>query len=216
MKNPTFHGSFGDFVRILVHIPGLGTQLKFKFIKTIADYKQAPPANMPEVLIVGRSNSGKSSLINRMANQKIAYVSSTPGRTALLNFYESKVYRLVDSPGYGFSKGRKNNDETVFYYATMRSTLKGILLLMDIRRDWHEHEEMVVKLATARDLPWALILTKSDKLNRRDFERQLRTLKKDSQASSVFPISALKGTGIPELQKFMFENWIAPVQNHKE
>lgn len=190
--------------------------MKFKFIKTIADYKQAPPANLPEVLIVGRSNAGKSSLINRMAGQKIAYVSSTPGRTALLNFYESKMYRLVDSPGYGFSKGRENNDETVFYYVTMRATLKGILLLMDIRRDWKEQEQAVVQLANARDLPWALVLTKSDKLNRRDFERQLRTLKKDSQATSVFPISSLKGTGFPELQKFVFENWVTSGQNKTE
>ncbi|HEX4923685.1 MAG TPA: ribosome biogenesis GTP-binding protein YihA/YsxC [Bdellovibrionales bacterium] len=191
--------------------------MRFKFIKSVTKFKDCPPANLPEILIVGRSNAGKSSLINRFANEKIAYVSSAPGRTTLLNFYQTKTHRIVDSPGYGFAiGGRKEGDVAVQEYLNMRSTLKGVLVLMDIRRKWHTDEQAVVDLLAIRGIPWALVLTKADKLNRKEFERQTRELKKQSQAPQVFPVSSLKKTGINELQKFVFENWVQSEDNEPQ
>jgi GTP-binding protein len=188
--------------------------VRYKFIKTVNKYRECPQANLPEVLIVGRTNAGKSSLINSFANQKIAYVSSAPGRTVLLNFYEAGLYRIVDSPGYGFSIGGQTNDKVVDDYLNLRSTLVGVLLIMDIRRKWTDQEQAVADMLATRETPWAIVPTKIDKLNRRDLEGFVRGLKKVTPL--VFPVSSLKKTGVKELQKFVFEKWVQARNNKKE
>ena len=138
---------------------------------TTGNLTQWPKDDQPEVLLVGRSNTGKSSLINTLTNRKnLAYVGKTPGKTRLLNFYEmSDGFRLVDSPGYGYAENdrkRLNDFSTLMEdYLDQRKGCKGILLLVDCRREMREDENLIIKLAKHYQLPFLIVLTKIDKVN---------------------------------------------------
>jgi len=119
-----------------------------QFIKSAVLAKDYPNHNMAEVAIAGRSNAGKSSFINGLAKSKIAKVSSTPGKTRLLNFFNMEdSYVLTDMPGYGFA-ARSGNElrewqQMIETYLTTRENLKGLILVMDIRRSWTNDEEIM-------------------------------------------------------------------------
>ena len=138
---------------------------------TTGNSTQWPKDDQPEVLLVGRSNTGKSSLINTLTNRKnLAYVGKTPGKTRLLNFYEMTTgFRLVDSPGYGYAENdrkRLNDFSTLMEdYLDLRKNCKGILLLVDSRREMREDEDLIIELAKHYKLPFLIVLTKIDKLN---------------------------------------------------
>lgn len=171
-----------------------------------------PSDSLPEVAILGRSNAGKSSLINGVAGSKIALVSSSPGKTRLLNFYQAPRYRLVDMPGYGFST--RSGDEQASWqgmiepFLSKRENLVGLLLVMDIRRDWSQDEEDLLEWLRPRALPVAIILTKADKLSRSAALQRRRVIQDQSGHESVLLTSALKKTGFTELEEFIFSVWI--------
>jgi GTP-binding protein len=198
----------------------LGPALGLEFVTSAADLEGCPRDSFPEVAIIGRSNAGKSSLINTLANSKIAKVSSTPGKTRLLNFFKSKTFRLVDMPGYGFA-ARPEDEQKIWRrmiesYLAIRENLVGLLVVMDIRRDWSDDEENILNWLDPRHLPCAIILTKADKLARAERMKRVEKVKINSGVEFVFPVSALKKEGVVEVEDHVYKNWIATIQSGKK
>ncbi len=164
--------------------------------------------------MAGRSNCGKSSLINALYGKKLAHTSSTPGRTATLNFFDvDDDYRLVDSPGYGYAKGmevKRTGFPAVEKILKFREVLVGLILIMDIRRDWQEEERLLIQYLDERQIPWVLVLNKADKLNQKELSQRKKILAESSQASVIFCISAMKKTGLKDLEKHFFNEWVKP------
>lgn len=142
-----------------------------QFIKSCADYKDAPSLSLNEVLFVGRSNVGKSSLINALTNNsKLAYVSSKPGHTRLLNYFliENRFY-FVDAPGYGFSS--EKNKDYKFYgnmlenYFENNKNLRVVIFLLDSRRIPNDDDITIYNYFKENKIPFLIVLTKCDKIN---------------------------------------------------
>lgn len=135
---------------------------------------------LPEIALVGRSNVGKSSLINHLLGQKkLAKTSATPGKTQLLNFFlVDEHFLLVDLPGYGFAKAPPEEiakwSEAIDTYINTRTTLKLILLLIDCRRKIGEEDEALIGWANAKKIPLLLIFTKTDKLSSAELKDLLK------------------------------------------
>lgn len=184
-----------------------------QFIKSAVLAKDYPVSKKAEVAIAGRSNAGKSSFINALAKNKVAKVSSTPGKTRLLNFFDMEdSYNLVDMPGYGFAA--RSGDEMkewhmmIETYLMTRENLCGLLLIMDIRRAWTEDEELLKEFSDRRGFPMAVVLTKADKLSRSQMMQAVAKIKKTSGLSAVFPVSSLKKEGQNAVEDYMYENWV--------
>jgi GTP-binding protein len=191
-----------------------------RFIKSAVDPKDYPPDKGVEVAIAGRSNAGKSSLINAMVTSRVAKVSATPGKTRLLNFFNmNNKYTLVDMPGYGFAKrpGAEREEWRLMVedYMVTRRSLKGMILVMDIRRSWTEEEQILKDFTDRSGIPMAVILTKSDKCTKSEIAKSLREVREDSTLDSVFVVSSLKRTGHAEFEEWMFQTWIEPLLGEK-
>ncbi|HEY5948592.1 MAG TPA: ribosome biogenesis GTP-binding protein YihA/YsxC, partial [Kofleriaceae bacterium] len=168
-----------------------------RFITSAAESKQFPPESLPEIAVVGRSNVGKSSLINALTGQDgLARTSRTPGRTRLINWFEiDGKFHLVDLPGYGYAEVSRSMRESwrplIESYLSERKTLAGVLLLIDVRRGPQDEELDFVPWLEARGTPIVVALTKSDKLakNKRMLEitkaKKALGLKRDPLAVSV-------------------------------
>ena len=143
-----------------------------EFVKSAAKPSYYPPALLPEIAFAGRSNVGKSSLINTLVNRKhLVKTSKTPGRTQLINFFNiNDAFTFIDLPGYGYSKVpdsvKKNWGPMVETYFSTRKTLKGVVLIMDIRRTPVQDELNFTDWLDQYELPSILALTKSDKLSK--------------------------------------------------
>jgi len=143
-----------------------------EFVKSAVKPANYPPAALPEIAFSGRSNVGKSSLINTLVNRKhLVKTSSTPGRTQLINFFIiNKTISFVDLPGFGYAKVpasvRKSWGPMIETYLTTRNTLKGVVLIMDIRRIPGMQELNFIEWFHYFNIPSILILTKSDKLSK--------------------------------------------------
>lgn len=186
-----------------------------RFVKSAVLPKEYPPDRGIEIAIAGRSNAGKSSLINLMTGSRIAKVSSTPGKTRLLNFFDmSGKYLLVDMPGYGFAarSGKEMQDwhEMVESYLMSRQCLQGLILVIDIRRKWTADEELLKSFADHRGLPMVLVLTKADKLSKSEIQKAVKAMQQAAGLSQVFAVSSLKKTGHVEFEEWLFENWVKP------
>jgi len=189
---------------------------KANFLLSVAEIKQLPPDEGIEVAIVGRSNAGKSSILNRITRSKgLARVSKTPGRTQLVNLFgidESR--RLTDLPGYGFAKvplaAKLKWQKTVDAYVSERNCLKGLLLVMDIRHPMRELDEQLIEYCEHRGLPVHILLNKADKLSKGAASKVLLEVKKSlsnvTSPVSVQLFSALKGEGIKELH-ILLDKW---------
>jgi GTP-binding protein len=143
-----------------------------EFIKSIADYSTAKMENIPQIAIVGRSNVGKSSLINYLVgNSKLAKVSSSPGKTRLINLFKiNDKFYLVDLPGYGYAKVSKSEQERWSHmmedYLNNSQDLKHIFLLMDIRREPNELDQQMSLWIQSAAIPCTIIATKCDKISK--------------------------------------------------
>ncbi len=151
-----------------------------EFITSAVKPQQYPPSDLPEVAFAGRSNVGKSSLINKLVNRKhLVKTSSTPGRTQLINFFQvNGQLSLVDLPGYGYAKVpaavKKQWGPMVEAYITHRPSLKGVVLLMDLRRTPREEELNLLDWLNLHKTPTILVLTKADKLSKTKRPKQRR------------------------------------------
>ena len=181
---------------------------KIAFLKSATAVSHFPDPDMPEVAIVGRSNVGKSSLLNMLGDHKgIARVSKTPGRTQLINFFTvDNRARIVDLPGYGYADVPENVqrtwDKMMHDYLTSRELLLGLLLLIDIRRMPSEHDQMMLGWCFERELPVLIVLTKTDKVGRNEAFNQQHKIAKflNIPPKQIIQTSASKKTGIVELR----------------
>ena len=143
-----------------------------EFVTTVADTRMLPPARGAEVAFVGRSNAGKSSALNALAHRKrIAFVSKTPGRTQHINFFRVGEDRyLVDLPGYGYAAvpaaARAHWHELIGGYLQTRSSLRGVVLIMDARHPLTELDWKLIAWLKPTGRPMHVLLSKSDKLSR--------------------------------------------------
>lgn len=177
-----------------------------EFIKSAVHERDFPKEKTPEIAFVGRSNVGKSSLINTIVGRKgLAKTSSTPGRTRLVNFFRiNNKLTFVDLPGYGFAKVaaslREEWGPMIEGYLQQRENLKGVVLIMDIRRPPEEEEETLAEFLGSLEIPIIVALTKVDKLSANERARQLKLFKKEVDGS-VIPFSSSTGEGKDDLWK---------------
>jgi GTP-binding protein len=177
-----------------------------RFVTSAAEAKQFPPENLPEIAVVGRSNVGKSSLINTLTGQDgLARTSRTPGRTRLVNWFEiDGKFHLVDLPGYGYAEVSREMRESwrplIESYLSERKTLAGVLLLIDVRRGVQDDELDFVPWLEARDTPIVVALTKADKLAKNKRMLEVSKAKKTlGLRRDPFAVSAQTGEGIDPL-----------------
>ncbi len=187
--------------------------LTAEFLTSASRFSQCPADLGWEVAFAGRSNAGKSSAINTLTgNRKLARTSKTPGRTQLINFFRlSEEQRLVDLPGYGFAKVplavKREWTRQLEHYLQERRCLRGLILLMDVRRPLLEFDRMMLDWAVAAGMPVHVLLTKADKLKKGPAKSTLLQVRSElaDQADmlSVQLFSALKKTGLEELCKVL-------------
>jgi len=140
------------------------------FLKSAPTLDECPAPGLPEVAVAGRSNSGKSSVLNQLTrNRQLARTSKTPGRTQLLNYFDTSLGgRLVDLPGYGYARVAKSQkhvwEDNVESYLARREDLVGVVLVMDIRHPFEPFDIMMIDWAIHTGLPMHVLLNKADKL----------------------------------------------------
>ena len=179
------------------------------FLTSAPSLKFCPPDFGAEVAFAGRSNAGKSSAINTLTgNKKLARTSKTPGRTQQINFFNiSDDQRLVDLPGYGYAKVPPKMkhawQQSLEQYLRERRSLKGMVLLMDIRHPLKEFDTSMLQWAVQSEMPVRVLLTKADKLKRGAATNTLLSVRKElapvGHLVTVQLFSALKRDGIKEL-----------------
>ncbi len=183
------------------------------FVKSAVFPQDYPLPGKMEIAIAGRSNAGKSSFINTLVGSKIAKVSQVPGKTRLLNFFDiGGKYILVDMPGYGFaarSRGELEDwSQMVESYLTIRESLGGLLLIMDIRRSWDEEEQMLKEFTDRVGLPMIVVLTKADRISKSQALRAQQVIKKTSDVKHVFVVSNMQISSVRSVEDFFFAEWI--------
>ena len=179
-----------------------------RFLAAYGTSAQLPPSNGPEVSFAGRSNVGKSSLLNKLMYRKgLAKVSSTPGKTATINFYDVDGADLVDPPGYGYAKVSKSEkgrwSELIDGYFNQERAFALVVSLIDIRHEPSALDCGMVGFLKEAELPFAIALTKADKLSKQQAAKQRAVIVKALDLPKGTPVvvtSAEKGGGIEELR----------------
>ena len=179
------------------------------FLFGVTNAKNLPNDCGIEVLLSGRSNAGKSSALNSLAdNKKLARISKTPGRTTEINFFEvEEGYKLLDLPGYGFAKsGRsriKDWGSLLGEYFANRKALKGVLIFMDIRHPLKPIDLEMIKLCESFDTDYVAVLTKSDKVSKNISAKTIQQVSEAINAKEILAISSLNKTGFEKLRKVL-------------
>lgn len=184
-----------------------------KFVCSAVSPQQYPPDDLPEVAFAGRSNVGKSSLINKILNRKkLVRTSKTPGRTQLLNFFEiNDLWRFVDLPGYGYAKVPKEVQKRwrpmVENYLRTRSNLRGMVWLLDIRREVSKEDLTLWDWLRTKQLTVIVIITKADKLSKNKRNKQAGVIAKSLgiKAQELIQFSAVSGEGKDEIWKALHQ-----------
>lgn len=201
----------------------LPERLEATFLTSSPDLKRCPPMDGAEVAFAGRSNAGKSSVLNQLTgNRRTAKVSKTPGRTQLLNFFDVRTGgRLVDLPGYGYAKAGKEAQKAwqsaVNQYLSYRDALAGIILVMDIRHPNQAFDQEMLSWAEASELPIHVLLNKADKLSfgaQKQAVTKIQNLYKTHPTASFQSFSAVRGQGKPELIGTLLQ-WLATPTGQK-
>ncbi len=192
------------------------------FVTSAPDITKLPADTGIEVAFAGRSNAGKSSALNALTDQKLARTSKTPGRTQLINTFELADVddmRLIDLPGYGFAKVpiemKKKWQKSLGEYLQKRQSLKGIVILMDIRRPLKDLDRDLINWAIGSEIPVLALLTKADKLKQGARKAQVLQVRRELSSLegdiTVHAFSSLKGTGLPEVAKKLDEWFLGPI-----
>jgi GTP-binding protein len=205
--NDTLRKKFSkQYVKIMLINP----YSQAKFLKSAARIEHLPEDTGFEVAFAGRSNAGKSSALNCLTGiRQLARTSKTPGRTQLINLFTlaDEQHRLVDLPGYGYAKValkvKHDWQKNIAQYLEVRKSLRGLILLMDIRHPLKDLDQAMVEWAVKRELPVHILLTKADKLSRGQVLSTLLHVKKHyelySHLLTIQTFSSLKKQGIDEL-----------------
>lgn len=182
---------------------------KAVFLKSAAKVNQLPEDSGYEVAFAGRSNAGKSSALNCLTTIKnLARTSKTPGRTQLINLFSlDDQRRLVDLPGYGYAQVpmqvKLEWQKNLAHYLEVRESLRGLILLMDVRHPLKDLDQMMIDWALNRQIPVHILLTKADKLSRSEVKNTVQKVRKHYELAehliSVQAFSSLKHEGVDEL-----------------
>ena len=188
------------------------------FAGSVARLAQLPPDSGAEVAFAGRSNAGKSSALNALTGRRgLARTSKTPGRTRMINLFAlDGAARLVDLPGYGYARvpeaTRRQWTELLATYLARRRALRGLVLVVDIRRGLTRLDWDLLELIAGRPVPLHVLLTKADKLSggaaRQALERARRALEDAGIEASLQCFSATRGSGVEDLRGLLDE-WLA-------
>lgn len=211
MKNPEMSVPFPSATKAVTRYRAVN------FFNSINAFDQLPPDAGQEVAFAGRSNSGKSSALNLLTDQRqLARVSKTPGRTQMINFFQVDAERyLVDLPGYGYAQVpeaiRRHWGALLERYLRERIALRGLLLMMDIRHPLTELDRRMLDCCAARALPAHILLTKADKLSRGAAKTVLqqvqKALRSDYPQATAQLFSAQPGQGVDEAHQRLDE-WL--------
>ena len=184
-----------------------------KFEASYGLLRQLPPSDKPELVFAGRSNVGKSSLINKLFNQKqLARVSSVPGKTATINFFTLEGLRFADLPGYGYAKVAKTEKERWAklmegYFATDRD-IALVFSLVDMRHPPTADDIQMINFLIDNEFPFVVVCTKCDKLSKRQQEERLAALTTELPCGdeiTIIPFSAKTGEGVDRIKEIIEE-----------
>lgn len=190
-----------------------------QFFTTVNDLNSLPKESIKEIAIVGRSNSGKSSLLNTLTNQnKLAYTSKTPGRTQHINYFSLNQpgLFLVDLPGYGYAKVpekvRTHWVHLLGNYLSTRTNLIGLVIIMDSRHPLKPIDYQMIDFFSTTQKPIHIVLSKTDKLNNQEKAKVLNFVSKEIEKLGTRNVttqlfSSLKHVGVPELEQAL-NSWI--------
>lgn len=177
---------------------------KAEFERSYGLLSQLPESTVPEIAFAGRSNVGKSSLLNKLFNRKqLARVSSVPGKTVTINFYNLDEAKFVDLPGYGYAKISKQelnrfSDLMEGYFKTQRN-IALVVQLIDMRHPLTKDDEGMINFMREMDIPFIIVMTKADKLKKRAYEERMNMARQELAFAGnvpVIPFSAVSGLGI--------------------
>ncbi len=182
---------------------------KVEFEAAFGTLKQIPVSDLPEIVFAGRSNVGKSSMLNKLFNRKnLARVSSMPGKTITINFFKVENVRVVDLPGYGYAKvarGEKRRwAEMMEGYFAQDRNIKLVVQLVDMRHKPSEDDYIMMNFLRESGLPFIVAATKCDKLNKTEFNNRVIGLRDELKDFGdelvIIPFSSEKGNGVDELK----------------
>ncbi|NBJ16769.1 MAG: YihA family ribosome biogenesis GTP-binding protein [Dehalobacter sp. 4CP] len=185
---------------------------KAEFMISAVKPQQYPEGTRPELAVSGRSNVGKSSLINKLVNRKaLAKVGKTPGKTQTINFFNiNDEWYLVDLPGYGYAKvpqeTRMQWGKMMQTYFRLRENLKGVIQLVDIRHQPTEEDRLMIEMLKVNNIPVLVVATKADKIARGQRPKYLKIIAESFKMSdwkTIIPFSSEDGTGLQELNQAM-------------
>ncbi|MFW9817388.1 MAG: ribosome biogenesis GTP-binding protein YihA/YsxC [Candidatus Thorarchaeota archaeon] len=184
-----------------------------QFVTSVYDHRKVPSDTRKAVAIAGRSNVGKSTLINSITEgKKVAKVSGTPGKTQALNFFlADNSFYLVDLPGYGYAKVPPKVKQSwatlVEGYLTGSRTLRGLVFLVDSRRELRPDDVTLLEWVVNRELPFLIVLTKADKLSRNKLMQAVAEMRKvvfgDEKIGNLVPFSAKTNLGKKEVLQWI-------------
>ena len=186
-------------------------EVNFEF--AAGNVSQLPPSDLPEIVFSGHSNVGKSSLINKLVQRKaLARVSAQPGKTATINFYRLKEFRLVDLPGYGYAKVSKSEKQRwaklVEGYLSAQRNIKLIVQIIDIRHKPTSDDYDMLNFLYNCNAPFVIVLTKKDKLKKTAYEKRLEEVLDelaDYEGIQLIPFSAVDGSGTDDIKEVIEE-----------
>ena len=182
---------------------------KAQFERAYGTFEQLPPSSIPEIVFSGRSNVGKSSLINKVFNRKnLARVSSVPGKTVTINFYSvGKEAKIVDLPGYGYAKVAKNEkirwaNMMEKYFNSCRQ-IKLVVQLVDMRHPATADDIMMMEFLENAGIDYIVVMTKSDKLNKGEYKERLEKSKQELsfvKPENIIPFSSQTGENVDKIK----------------
>lgn len=184
-----------------------------EFLTSYGKFSQIPPSDRPEIAFAGRSNVGKSSLINKIFNRKaLARVSSTPGKTVTINFFSLENIHIVDLPGYGYAKVSKTEKQRwaglIEGYLQADRELDLVFQLVDFRHPPTADDLLMINFLIDNEIPFVIVLTKADKLKKTQRRERLAALQNELPCAdqiTAIPFSAETGEGVEEIREIIGE-----------